>query len=388
MTMLIVFDTCTQEEYRRDVHRVLAMPAGGIVRYEYKRHLFSKESLASLESISASSLPIDALLMYGELKTFRRGQSEKGWPMLTWANANFTPTRSARVRNVYVHDDVIHFHLELRGFLDPGNPHIEPLLRALEAVNQLPFGAREEQYCWISMLPSSMQPVEVELKSDAAGPWSRVIDWLFEKDTQFKGDAFWRLLRVYPEDAQDSAVALRERSTNRFGRRDWFADYLVHDLRRYSIEYQTYEPSAHGSSFPANAKLALVPNDAGDGIVRVPSALDQLRPNHVTTTSFNLQQIAFLGRRYASIELETRLTNSADIMRDPGSRCTLTIGMSKSPGRLAAVAILALLAVSSTGLAGVLKDGPIGRIVLLLIVAAICGLWAGYLWTGKAKAEK
>jgi hypothetical protein len=56
----IVFDTCTHARYYSDVHEVLAMPAGGIIRYEYKRSLFKPDAAAALDAlcVNPSSLPI------------------------------------------------------------------------------------------------------------------------------------------------------------------------------------------------------------------------------------------------------------------------------------------------------------------------------------------
>jgi hypothetical protein len=48
----VIFDTCTHAAYYGDVHEVLALPAGAIVRYEYKRYLFKPEAAATLDGFA------------------------------------------------------------------------------------------------------------------------------------------------------------------------------------------------------------------------------------------------------------------------------------------------------------------------------------------------
>jgi hypothetical protein len=385
--MLIVFDTCTREEYRRDVHRVLALPVGAVWRYEYKRHLFSEEAAAVLSQATSRALPIDALLMYGELNTFKRGDDDKKLPMLTWDNAKFTPTRCARITNVYVHDDVIHFHLQMRGYLDPSCAAIEQLIRELQQRNQLPFGDRTQQYCWVSVLPEPLRNVEATLASDDDAPWSKIVERMFRADTQFRGDIFWRILNVVEDrEAGPYTLPLRNRSTNRFGMEAWYRDYSLHDQSRYNIRYQTYDPSSYGEIVPGNAKIALIPNDSEE-LIRVPVDPAQLRQNQVSSTGFTVRTVSFLGSRYASIEVETQLAGEDALNRDPGSRCTLTVRMSKSPVRAVLSGVFGLFAASSGVVAAALKD-QLGARVALGIATAIAAFIAYYLWTGKTRVDK
>jgi hypothetical protein len=94
----VVFDTCTHARYYGDVHEVLAMPEGGIIRYEYKRSLFKPNAAAALEALcnDPSPLPVDALLMYGQKRNYRQGEPDPT-EMLRWHDSDFIYTRSARV---------------------------------------------------------------------------------------------------------------------------------------------------------------------------------------------------------------------------------------------------------------------------------------------------
>jgi hypothetical protein len=77
--LFVVFDTCTHARYYSDVHEVLAMPEGGIIRYEYKRSLCKPDAAAALDALcnSPSALPVDMLLMYGQSATIGRANQTR-----------------------------------------------------------------------------------------------------------------------------------------------------------------------------------------------------------------------------------------------------------------------------------------------------------------------
>jgi hypothetical protein len=57
--MIVVFDTCTQPEYRRDLHRLLALPAGAILQYQYERRFMSPDAATQLENLSHAKKAIE-----------------------------------------------------------------------------------------------------------------------------------------------------------------------------------------------------------------------------------------------------------------------------------------------------------------------------------------
>jgi hypothetical protein len=220
----VVFDTCTHARYYGDVHEVLALPEGCVIRYEYKRYLFKLGAATALDELvdDSSRLPVDALLMYGQKRGYRQGDATPPG-MLRWEDSVFIPTRSARIvavareKGADTQSDVLHFHLQMRGFVDPDSELIEPMVRALEAANSLPFGSREEQQTWISLLPESMELHKGTLISDDQQLWPRVVDKLVKLPTQFENDVFWRVRQVSAASrgtAPTKPLPLENRKTN------------------------------------------------------------------------------------------------------------------------------------------------------------------------------
>src|SRR5271168_1601406 len=147
MSFLVVFDTCTHASYYGDVHEVLALPQGAVIRYEYKRRLFKPDAAQAVEGLALTprQLPMPVLLVYGEKNGFVQGSGDPV-TMLTLADSVFVPTRSANLIAVAIDkgagpdDDVFYLHLEVRGFVDPDLAEVRQLITTLESANSLPFG--------------------------------------------------------------------------------------------------------------------------------------------------------------------------------------------------------------------------------------------------------
>ena len=75
----VIFDTCTHAAYYGDVHEVLALPAGAIVRYEYKRYLFKPEAAATLDGFANAPVFVGVVWVYflPIVVLFRLGQFER-----------------------------------------------------------------------------------------------------------------------------------------------------------------------------------------------------------------------------------------------------------------------------------------------------------------------
>jgi hypothetical protein len=86
-SFFIVFDTCTHAAYYADVHQVLSLPEGAVIRYEYKRLLFKDKAAAEIDYLvqQPSELPRPVLLMDGEKQGFTHGDRDPN-TMLTFAS--------------------------------------------------------------------------------------------------------------------------------------------------------------------------------------------------------------------------------------------------------------------------------------------------------------
>ncbi|WP_143540177.1 hypothetical protein [Rhodovulum sulfidophilum] len=388
--MLIVFDTCTKADYYRDVHKVLSAPSGTLVRYDYERRLWSGDAQKLVDRFSNEQDPIPTLLMYGQLKNYKRGDDDPGF-MLTWENAFFIPTRVAEVVNVGFDRrgskdrENIYIHLRLKGFLRPDIAEIETLVGALEERKELPFGQTSGKK-WISQCPDDIDSENLLVGTDEN--WSHVVDAFASRPSQFAGDVFWRItaVRSLNKTGKNAVLIPVERNTNTFGSIDsWHIDFEVDDVNRYVAEVQNYIPIAEDRELPPNAVISA--KEDTSKLLLLPEVKINLRRNAAEHLKFGVSPIDFLEKEDAKLIIETEVGNYEGEY-PPGSLVEITLRIAKNRVRLAAAVICAL--VGAVGLvAGATlfrQDSTLGLGVL--IGAVVFGYIARWLYTNRIKILK
>jgi hypothetical protein len=385
MSLFVIFDTCTHASYYGDVHQVLALPEGAVIRYEYKRSLFKADAALAIDDLTRrpSQLPVPALLMYGEKTRYVQGSGDPDG-MLTPADSVFVPTRSALLVAVAVDgapiesEDVLYLHLQLRGFVNPDSPAVGELLRALEALNSLPFGDRKTQHTWISLLPRSMADKEADLISDDRTLWSTVIDKFVGLETQFRHDVFWRVRSLWEEKngAEAREVSLVDRPTNLRVHSDrWRRDYPLSESKRYSVKIQTYSPQVHGYDVPAGSSIAMTSSDDDQGLLKLAADPLPIVPNQIDSKRFSISMDSALDTRFTGIHLETQVPNKASDYL-PGSMCSLTFAIRKQRWRFVLGSAFVAAGIGVGGyIAGAKPGGLCSAIlsVLALLFASVGG---------------
>ncbi|MCV7286882.1 hypothetical protein H7J87_16270 [Mycolicibacterium wolinskyi] len=393
----VVFDTSTQARYYGDVHEVLALPPMAAITYEYSRRLFAPSAERTFDELAEdpSRLPLPALLMYGQKRSFQKGSVRDPDEMLSWDDSVFVPTRSATIEAVQrgnqldPQSDSFSFRLAVKGFIDPAEPAVEALVRALEAANSLPFGDRETQYNWVSLLPDTVVSQAPRLISDTQDRWVQVVDQLVKLPTQFADDVFWRVQEITEAKVRRGAhtkrpVSLRDRPRNRRDKvADWNRDYRLQEDNTYTLTVQTYVPEGLTPKVPGDAKVALVPHDDHAALLKLPAHPRDYRPNAPMHENFSITTDFAIRHRYAGLHLETQC-QSRGTSYPPGSMCTLSLDIHKPVLRML-TAIVLLLGGLTLVLVGatIAASNPvkIGIGISGVIVVAI-----GYfMWTRKIK---
>jgi hypothetical protein len=267
----------------------------------------------------------------------------------------------------------------MRGFIDPDSKWLEPMVRALEGANSLPFGRRNEQHAWISLLPDSLQAHRGALVSDDQLPWSKVIDSLVTAPTQFEKDVFWRVRQICHAShtaAPSEPLPLQDRKTNlRVHTSRWHRDYPLFEAERYEIFVQTFAPGAHGHIVPGNATIAMTSRDDDQGLMKLSANPLEIVPNETSSQRFSIDTDTALESRYAGVRLETQVPGWTSPY-PAGSMCTLTFAIRKRFYRLILGVALLLGAVLAAGSAAGAKINALekgGLAVLALLLTAVGG---------------
>src|SRR5882724_8742782 len=130
----VIFDTCQLAEYYLDVHKLLALPAGSIIRYDYHSQYISDEALAVLNG--NPDKPSEVLLIYVQHVGYRRGNGPEYQPV-AGEEVLAIGTRLARMRLAPdIGGQRYAFDLEVQGYpkLNPDaiNRILEPLIQKSE----------------------------------------------------------------------------------------------------------------------------------------------------------------------------------------------------------------------------------------------------------------
>lgn len=389
----VVFDTATQAPYYSDVHEALARPEGSILRYEYKRYMWDTAAAEQLKHmlVVMPEEPVKVLIIYGEKNSFVKDDSDPD-EMLGWEDSKFIPMRCARIVNVAMlrnpskpSQDKLLFHMELDGFLSPSLPELEPLIKSLEAKQALPFGDREKQYCWVTLVPGDQESIQDKLHTRRQDEWPNVVDAFVTKDTQFKDDVFWRVrsferTKRYPK----TPVLQKYRSTNTHGdRNSWHKDYILHEHQRYELEIETHSPEGYSGELPANSSVRLTPSGDDNELLKPPSNPMVIVPNESATTGFSVDSDDVVDRRYVAMQIETQVPDHQSSY-PPGSIAQVTFVIEKDPKRYFAGILFAMITLVLGLVAATVKDNlflaiPIG------LIALITGVLAGFAFTNKLK---
>lgn len=387
--MLVIFDTCTKPDYYADVHKVLAAPKDTVIKYDYERRLHTEEAAKVLSEVSEGlqhNVPV--LLMYGQLKSFKKGDPDPEF-MLSWKNSIFFPVRLAIVESAAIdldpikHRENIHCHLRLKEFLDPDAPEIEKLVRALEAKSELPFGD-DSEYKWVSVSPEG---IDTDALCQGKGEnWAKVVDRIAHPPSQFQGDVFWRVEAVEIEnfDSLDCEVLSSARRTNKRGDRSrWHYDYLIHDPSEYVITVRNRVPNVENADFAENPRLVVESKDDPSDLLIFSESVVPIRRNDAVKVKVGTKVLDFFGAKYARIQLRTETDSKTCGVYTPGSLTEISVRLEKNAIRQYFALVFAFAGLTSAAAGGALMRTQTGLAVVLFLIGIGAVWFAAWLWTGK-----
>lgn len=181
----VVFDTCTVPEYYLDVHKLLALPTGATLRYNYREKYLSESAVTA--SLSPATAPQLALLVYGQRKGFTKGEGTPKtgsiFPEMLWI-----PTRIVQMLCIPSRDGES-FNYDFKVLRYPCIDR-EALMRILDPLIQhkeIPFNK------WVT-LSSELIALENLQQGDDRRNWGSIVSEFHRPEFQFSSDVFWRII--------------------------------------------------------------------------------------------------------------------------------------------------------------------------------------------------
>jgi hypothetical protein len=337
----VIFDTCMRPEYYQDVHNILALPANYIYRYEYRRTELSGAALAAAQ---ANPYPTQALLVYAQSKSYKRGGTE---PTGTLPDSEmlWVGTRLAEVGFLYDAEDVYYFDLKLAGYPADNPKALSDILAPLIAAKLVPF----EKWVATSNQEQSLQQLRA---GTFHSNWIKVTEKLSAPPAQFADDVFWRLVGPTPRVREGklpntetvSAATSYYRAFD--GERQWFT---------------VFSHSLQGTSTPqAEVQLATAQN--GPLILESHSPVS-IRPHSSFAFAIRIGRSDILDEWESTLSAETPTSRT---MWPMGPKLTLTYVVGKRLWKVL-VGSMSVIAGSILALAQFLALVGSGSVLALLL---------------------
>jgi hypothetical protein len=221
-TFWIIFDTSTKPEYYADVHKLLALPKGSILRYDYRRKYLTD---SAEDAVFGPGLQPDRLLLaYAQSAAFQRGHEPPSGQIPD--DIVFIPTRLARLVLVpTTGDDTAYFDISVEGYPDPRNPAFATIMSSLASAGETPY----RKWVALSDLTNEYASLDGTARNEY---WERIVEGLATAPMQFEGDTFWRLgLPARPSESRQTVTEdLIDDSGNTYQVVSRFKLYQGHDL--------------------------------------------------------------------------------------------------------------------------------------------------------------
>lgn len=183
----VIFDTSTRREYYLDVHKLLALPSGATLPYQYRAKYLSPD--AEVAAKAPESAPSMVLLVYGQWNKYVKGDSTKLSPPMS--EMIWIPTRFAEMQLIPAPEGGNYFFdLKVQGYPSVDKPALAKILDPLVAAGEVPFQK------WVSV-SSELTALESLQRGEDSENWQAIVDELGIPPIQFAGDSFFRVKGPY-----------------------------------------------------------------------------------------------------------------------------------------------------------------------------------------------
>jgi hypothetical protein len=293
----VLFDTATRPEYYHDVHKVLALPEGALIEYQYRDVRMEDEAIAATNK-RAKELPRSVLVVYAQWSEFRRGDPDPTGPKPS-SEMLYQATRLAKLVALWRDGEHTTFQFRLGQHPHAAPELLTPILQELAQRSALPYTT------WVG-LSTGTEAVKTLIPADPVIEWQKTVERLATPPMQFGPDRF---LRFTPPARNRfwTPSQLRSRYPKRPGHphaRDH--RYVVPERCEFGLRIATHEPmgaTRGGITEPAATFNVSVPSDGPVFGPDPPSGT--LRRNTDATILFESKRSAKAERKVGTVRLSS-----------------------------------------------------------------------------------
>jgi len=396
---LVIFDTCTLPEYYNDVHKILSLPRGYVVTYDYSAGNIDPDALTILKTLVNSHEKRRVLLAYMQAKEYKKGDPSPESQILP--DGSFaTLTRLAElvaVRELTNNNKTRYYmDLQLLGYpFDRRQTIANDIVTELRKRNAIPMRT------YVAVCPDNASNVLFAQTGTDEQGFSTVVDGLSTNPSQFYRDTFWRIYKITSRTKPlipfwptklTSLEPLQRLDAERT------ESYLsVRDQSTMFFHFQFHRGREHGPDYRIRkVRVEVSPKSVADSAVA-----------SFTTRSFGQETVAIrvpatssLSSQDVRYQFETVL-HDADERKDYPYGPNLTIAVEYRKAIVRAILALALVCAASALFAwaafstSVLTATAVaGRAVPMcwrtgaVLVGVVATLYSYYLWSDEISIDR
>jgi hypothetical protein len=365
--MWVVFDTSQYQKYYRDVHDLLALPPGWVLRYNYGETQMSAEALQMAEACGTEAVP--ALFLYGQKEiAYARDNNKSTFPEGEFP-VRFVATRAGLMLNVIKDGNRYNFDFAVQDYPNQSPASIAGVLDPLRGKGEVPWNK------WVAI--SDRLDLLSALKSGtAADNWTGIVQALGNPPMQFAGDAFWRLEGPFKEHLPLSPKIERIKNEARVTQ---VRSYLLMKDRQH-LRFQLYSQTGGPVSATRPQYEVHVTSSQPKSLAVAGDGKFELRHYMGQSVDYESEAIPPLSSKVADLIFETKpdatWPNGALLKLRQKIRKPYTIQILGSVFGLASMALLVI------GASDLFKNDALNGLILLLI-GSLLGVLSAFLLTGK-----
>lgn len=375
----VIFDTATVPEYYQDVHNVLALPQGGIIRYEYRSKYLSKGSLERLQR--PSNLPRSCLIVFTQPMGANRGdnldaESISSGKLILWVATRLAllPVNPIRSGEFFI------FDLKMMQYPQHDINHLMTIINPLIQSGETPYRGK-----WVTISDQVAALVSIRV-GDETENWQEIVRQIGQPKALFEGDFFWRLRGPFIHRFRSLALRMpRYRTSFEIGAEHRLArglrfSYSAAEGASMLIDASSYRPSG----LLRRARPLVKVSVEKDGPIMLHGGPPVISVNlrHYTTQTVGLHAKRYdeLDRREGIIRFESGdWVNGFPV----GPEIELPISVRKNVFRLVTGVAAALEAVALTFFATKLPAEEFGTALIYIILAFVMATAAVFMLTGR-----
>lgn len=307
----VLFDTATVPDYYADVHKLLALPSGAAIRYDYRDVYLTEDAMAAVGS-EPRSRPV--LVIYAQWGEYVRGEAapppETPSDQITWQ-----AMRHGKMLSTWREGEYNYFQFSLSDYPTADASKLAPIRAELDAQDARPYRK------WVALSMQSAALASIK-SATPAGEWQTIVDTLAALPMQFHGDKFWRVSPPVRSGKLRRGARLRSvYKTGDTNTPERVHEWIIPEQSIFSLPLTYREPAEHS---PQEGPQISVETDANGPLHAPQPNVLSLRRNATVNVRFESKHTAQTERKLGHITLASQTSSTT-----PGVTLTFEVRLAR-----------------------------------------------------------